>query len=187
MDTTCREEEHVARLNGIVSQSVTDGIVGNHSCIFVRSDALLQARTEVSLTVVVIDYIPHFSLTHRVVANLCQSIVRVNLDREVIASVDELDEQWEVVAETFVVGSTYQSTLVFFYQFAQVLAGFSTVGHYRFVARNVRDFPAFAYLRLFDVKTLERNNLFATPDGGLQDRIKFKWIHKVIILSYDSV
>ena len=28
---------------------------------------------------------------------------------------DELDEQWEVIAETFIVSFAYQSTLIFFY------------------------------------------------------------------------
>ena len=102
-----------------------------------------------------------------------QFVVRVYLDGQILLGIDEFDEQREFAVEAFVVGFAYQCSFVFVDHLCQVLACIGTVGYDGFVARNVRDFPAFAYLCLIAVQMFERNDFFTSPQGGFQNRLKF--------------
>ena len=58
----------------------------------------------------------------------------MNLDREVLTCVDELNEQRELVAETLIVRLAYELALKFVYEIVELLACVLAVGNYCLVA-----------------------------------------------------
>lgn len=111
----------------------------------------------------IVNNIPHFGLAHRIMTLLCQFIIRMHLYREVVTSINEFDQQGKIIAKTLIITFSYQRTFIFFYQLAQIFAGFSSISNNRLIARDIRNFPTFANLRLFNIQMFERNNLFSTP------------------------
>ena len=184
MDASGREEEDIARLYGIFGQHIAQGVVLNHGSILVGGDTFLQSRAEVSLSVVIVDDIPHLGLSHGLVPFLCQLIVGVYLYGKVVAGIDELDEQREGVSKTAVIVFSHQIGLVGLEQFGKALAGIGTYGHDGVVARHVGYFPTLAYLRLADAfELLERNNFSASPKGGLQYGVEFDGMHRFVLFN----
>ena len=128
----------------------------------------------------IVNNIPHFGLAHRIMTLLCQFIIRMHLYREVVTSINEFDQQGKIIAKTLIITFSYQRTFIFFYQLAQIFAGLSSISNNRLIAWDIRNFPTFANLRLFNIQMFERDNLFSTPNGGFQNGVKFKWIHRCI-------
>ena len=137
VDTSCRQEEYIARLYVIFVEGITNCIVFNHVGIFLRSNLFFQTRIQVCLSAGIVDDIPHFCFTHRLVALHGQFIVRVYLNRQILLGVNKLDKQRELALESLVVFFSYQLSFIFFHQLSQVLAGICTFCYYRFVARYV--------------------------------------------------
>ena len=87
---------------------------------------------------------------------LAEGIVGMNLNRQVLTGIDELDEEGEVVAETFYVALPKEIGTVFFYDLRQ--------SHTTVLAAEYDGF------RTFDSGNDPR---FRSPQGGLENRIEF--------------
>ena len=85
------------------------------------------------------------------------------LNREILPCVDELDQQRELLAETFEVGFAEQCGAVAGDQARQGSAGFGTSCYDRFVAFDARKLPAFADLRLAGCDLFVGGTIFSPP------------------------
>ena len=59
-----------------------------------------------------------------------------------------IEQQGKIIAKTLIITFSYQRTFIFFYQLAQIFAGFSSISNNRLIAWDIRNFPTFANLRL---------------------------------------
>ena len=104
------------------------------------------------------------------------------LHAEVLARVDELDEQGELVAKLLIHLLPHQQSLVLVDELRQRQALVnvvhqSTIDGYALMTRHTTDFPTLTDVRLGGINALKRCYLVATPDGGLQIRFEFVWFH----------
>ena len=95
VDTACREVEDIAGLHGMVGQHLGDAAVLDALLVFVGGDGLAETGIEVG-TFVGLDDVPHLGLAHLTVFALGHRVVGVDLDAEVFAGVNELDEQGQL-------------------------------------------------------------------------------------------
>ena len=92
----------------------------------------------------------------------------MHLNGQVLARIDELDEQGELVAEALVVVFSYQFLFHLCHQLVQFSARTGTLAHQCFVVFHSADFPALPHPFLLEVEVLEGDDLIAAPEGGLQ-------------------
>ena len=102
-----------------------------------------------------------------------QLVVGVYLYGEVLARVDELDEQRKLVAILLIHLLTDEQTLVLVDELGEVQTHVDIVDEaalhsHTLMTRHAADLPTFADIRLGGIDALERCNTIATPDGGLQ-------------------
>ena len=121
MDASGGDVEAVAFADVDFVEVVFDASVCHLLCIFVGFYLLGEAGNELAAAVGIND-IPHFVLTHLAMSFGTEFIVGVNLDREVLACVDELDEQGEVVTELFVVLLAEEVGAIACYDFGESLS-----------------------------------------------------------------
>ena len=106
----------------------------------------------------------------------------MHLYGEILTGVDELHQQGKLVAELLIDFLSDEQTLVLVDQFYQrqslidIINQSSVHGH-ALMSGNTTDFPTLAHIGLRIENTFERCNLITTPDGGLQIRLKFIWLH----------
>ena len=180
VNTSCRQEEAVALLHVIACNGIANGVVGNHLGILCRSDLLLQTAQQCSVLVRV-EQIPHLGLATLLALTLGYLVGRMNLYREVLTCIDKLDEQRELIAEALVVLLTYEFLLLFSNNLVELLASELAIGYYSLIAWHARNLPALAYILLLHIKMLERDNLLATPNRRLEQRVKLHWFHNSCI------
>ena len=153
-----------------------DSLSGNHLLIPLGSDLLTQACIDFGSRLS-IDNIPHLTLSVTAMTLHGKFIVGMNLHREVLVRIDEFDEQWEMVAKLGVDLFAYEQFLVFVDEFDQRETLIAAQGNDALTTGDVTNLPRFTDIRFIDFDILECCYLFATPDGGLQKRLKFKWFH----------
>ena len=128
MDTTCGNEEHITLMSLITSQSISDGVVIHHLLVLLRCDLFLQTIVD-DCSWFRFQTIPHLRLATWFAQTRCCLIVRMYLDREVLTSIDKLNEQRELITETLVVFLADQHVLLFAHQLVQTLTFILAVGN----------------------------------------------------------
>ena len=98
MDASCGDVEAVAFADADFVEVVLDAAVSHFLSVVAGLELLPEACYELAAAVCV-DDVPHFVLSHLAVALGAEGVVGVNLNGEVLACVDELDEQGEVCPE----------------------------------------------------------------------------------------
>ena len=123
--------------------------------------------------------VPHLGLAVHPVTLPRQTVVGVYLNREILAGVDEFDQQRKFVAETFVIALSHQFGAVAVDQLRQgnTLAG--PLGDDRFVSGDARQLPALADRPHGGLDALVGGDLLAAPDHGTQERFEFQRIHDI--------
>ena len=181
MNAPCRQEEEVARMYLVLGEDVGEGVVLDAGFVLGGRHLLGESRPEPCALVGVHD-IPHFGFAFRLVTLPRQPVVGVYLNREILPRVDELDQQRELLAETFEVGFAEQCGAVAGDQARQGSARFGTSGHDRFVAFDARKLPAFADLRLAGCDLFVGDDFFAAPDRRFENGLEL--IHNSFIVLF---
>ena len=101
---------------------------------------------------------------------------------EVLARVDELHQQRELVAELLIDLLADEQAFVLVDELCQRqsdvdIINQSALDGTAFMSGHAADFPALADIRLSCKYALEGCNLVASPQGGLQIRFKLIWLH----------
>ena len=173
MQTTGREEEQVALMCLVGGNDVGHrvlslfGLGSYHLFVVVGRNALLEAGVNPG-AYVALDDIPHLGLTRTTVALHGQLIVGMNLYAEVLARVDELDEQRELIAEALIDFITYKQPLVLVDELGEGqsyihIINQSTLDGNALVARYARDFPTLANIWLSGIDAFEWSYLVTAP------------------------
>ena len=173
MQTTSREEEQVALMCLVGGNDVGHrvlslfGLGSYHLLVVVGRNALLEAGVNPG-AYVAFDDIPHLGLTRTTVALHGQLIVGMNLHREVLARVDELDEQRELIAEALIDFITHEQPLVLVDELGEGqsyihIINQSTLDGNALVAGYARDFPTLANIWLCGIDAFEWSYLVTAP------------------------
>lgn len=177
VDAAGGNEEDVALADFILCQGLHDGLVGNHLpeplgiCLYCQSVVESGAGCRRQ-------YVPHLGLSAlQSVAAGCL-VVGVYLYGEVVAGVDKLEEQRELVAVALVDAAAHELFLQHGDEPVERHAAVGTFGHDGLIALDTRYFPAFADV-VAVADALEARYLAAAPELGLYDRFKLE--HFVII------
>ena len=178
VDTPRRQEKDVARSDGMVAQQVADRMVGYRRGIGFGIHAAVETDTQTGAARLRND-VPHLGLAVHPVTLPRQTVVGVYLNREILAGVDEFDQQRKFVAETFVIALSHQFGAVAVDQLRQgnTLAG--PLGDDRFVSGDARQLPALADRPHRGLNALVGGDLLAAPDHGTQERFEFQRIHDI--------
>ena len=184
MHAARRQEENVAWMDLVVGEDVGDGVVLYAGGVFGGRHLLRESRAEVRPLVGGHD-VPHLGFALGLVAFPGQFVVGVNLDREVLPGVDELDEQRELLAEALEILRAQQSGSVAGDQFGQRGSGLGASGDDGFVAFHARELPALADLLLRGLDLFVRGYLVAAPDQRFQNRLKL--IHGLSYIAFYNV
>ena len=96
----------------------------------------------------------------------------MHLNRQILAGVDKLHKQWEVVAEFLIYLLAYNQLLVFVNQFYKSQALIDIIDKtaiycHALMSWHAADFPTLANIGLSVKNTFEWCNLITAPDGGL--------------------
>ena len=120
--------------------------------------------------------IPHLRLTARHTASLCEGVVGVHLDGEVLGSIDDLEEQGEVGAETGKDLVTDEVAHVDLYGLIEGVLGQETVGDDRLAALDRGERPQLAAVGQGLIVEAVAFQLVATPDNVLVEGEELKWV-----------
>ena len=104
-------------------------------------------------------------------ALLREFVIGMHLDGEVLAGVDEFDEQGEGSAEFLIDAFAHEQPFVFVNELGKVeteidVADDAAFDGYGFVTGYGTDLPRLADVRLRGKDAFERRYLVTTPDGG---------------------
>ena len=113
-----------------------------------------------------------------------QFVVGMHLYGEVLAGVDELNEQREGVTKLLIDTFANEQTFVLVDEFREVqpeihIANESALDGNGLMARDARYLPRLAYIRLSRVDTFERGYLVSAPDHGAEIGSKFVGLHAI--------
>ena len=113
---------------------------------------------------------------------LRQLVIGVYLDGEVLARVDELNEEREGISELLIDAFAYKQPFVFIDELCEVesevyIPDDASLDSNGLVTGYCTDLPRLTDIRLRGVNALKGGNLITTPDGGLQVRLKFIRLH----------
>ena len=131
--------------------------------VVVAGHFVVESQSDVGLCNGV-DDIPHFVFL----------AAGVNLNRQVVIGIDELDAQGEGVAKFPVNFIAHELFLVLFNEPAQCEAGVVALGDNRFKAVNARYFPTFAHMVNVAGHALESCNLIAAPNDLARDGLELE-------------
>ena len=113
---------------------------------------------------------------------LRELVVGMHLYAQVLARVDELDEQGELVAEALIDLVAHEQPLVLVDELRECESHIDIVDKAAFdghavLTGHATDLPALADVGLRGINALEWGNLISSPDGGFQDGFKLVWFH----------
>ena len=91
MDTTRRQIKDIARLDGMVSQHLGNGTIGNTPAVLLSIDLLFEACIEMGIRGG-LDDIPHLGLTHLAMLALRHLVVGMYLNAQVALGINELHQ-----------------------------------------------------------------------------------------------
>ena len=118
VNTTCWQEEYIAFLHRIFRQSLSNGVIFNHFLVLFWCNLLLQTAAERGISIT-FHHIPHLSLTTTQTLCLCLLVCWVNLNRKLLACINELNKQRELITKAFIVLLTHQFILQSLNKFVQ--------------------------------------------------------------------
>ena len=121
MYAPCGNEEAVAVLDVIFSQSVADGLLFHHFLILVWCELHFQSIVKTGFRSR-FQHVPHLGLSLILALSTGRLVVRVYLYAEVAVGIDEFDEQRKFVTKAFVVSLTYEIFFFFVNEFVDILS-----------------------------------------------------------------
>ena len=157
-------EEDISVAHVVLGQSIANGVVLHHLFVFFRRNLAFQTIVE-HCAWICMQYIPHLSLAMRLALSVGGLFIGVNLDGEFALGIDELDQQWEFVAEATVVVCSQQVAFEHGDQFVEFLSLAGTFTHNGLVAFDSGQFPTLTNLVLLAGEVFEGDDFLASPDG----------------------
>ena len=112
MNTTCRDIEAVSWIDTNLVKVVLDASVCHFLGIISNLCSLAESCNELTATISIHD-VPHLVFTHLTMTALAELIIWMHLDAQVLASIDELDEQREIIAEALVILLSHEVGSIF--------------------------------------------------------------------------
>ena len=91
MNSSCRQEKYVSTLNRMELKDIHNRIIFYPFDIFIRSNLLRKTWIQPS-SFLCRNNIPHFCFTKWIMALFSQLIIRMNLNRQIIPSIDKLNQ-----------------------------------------------------------------------------------------------
>ena len=164
MDAASGQEEAVALVDGIAGDGINDSFLADHLLVFVGRDMLFQSAKQRSLGLRGHE-IPHLGFSALAPLTMCYFVGGMHLNGQVVAGVDELDEQRELIAEALVVGFAHQSLFLLCNEVVKVATCIRATTDNGLITGHATDFPTLAYFTQRSLNVLERRNLRAAPDG----------------------
>ena len=105
-------------------------------------------------------------------------VIGVHLDGERLVGIDELDEQWKLIAEALVVSFAHELVLQLGHDGAEGLAVVVATVDGGLTTLHAGNLPALTDICQVGSKVFERYNLLAAPKGLFQKRLKTECFHK---------
>ena len=171
MDTTGREVEDIAGLDLMVGEDLGDGTVFYAFLVLIGGYGLLEAGIEVGAWVG-LDDVPHLRLAHLAMDALGHLVVGMHLDAEVALGIDELDEQGQLAMILLVDLFAKDGLGSFVDDRDEVPTLPLAVANDAGAGGDGTDLPTLAYGLVRRSKPLIGSELGATPDDGMQIRLK---------------
>ena len=117
--------------------------------------------------------IPHLGFTHTAMAFLREFVIGMHLNGEVLAGVDELDEQRELIAELLIDAVSDEKAFVLIDELGEVqtevhISDDAAFDGYRFMSGDRTDLPGLTDIGLGGKDALERGYLVTSPDHGAE-------------------
>ena len=171
VDTACGEEEDVTSIHFVFGQCLDDGTFFDTAHVVLGRRLYGEAAIELSPWSRIYD-VPHLGLPEGIVTLQAEGIIGMHLDREVVAGIDELDEQGEATAKALEDALTDELFAVGMDQFVEVLPSEWASCDDGVIVVDVRDFPALTDLLIVGSKAFEWADSTAAPDDFLQERLE---------------
>ena len=175
VDATGWDVEDVALLRGDGEEVGFDAAGGGEGRELFFGDGRGEAVDELGAGLCV-DDVPHFAFAVGHIAEAREVVVGMDLYGEAVVGVDDFDEEWEVVAEVFVVFLADEVAHVDFKEFGEVVVGKRAVGDDGFVVFDAREDPHLAAVWEGRVIEAERGYFVATPYFVFEEGEEFERI-----------
>ena len=176
MHTTCRHIENIPRPDGTRLKHFIKSTVMHPLFILLRRNLTGKTRNQCS-PFISRNHIPHFIFTKTVMPFFSQFVTRVNLNGQLLPSINKLNQQREFITKTGIIALTNQFLTIPANHFGQSESLIGTIGHNRLATLYGRHFPTLSHVGQIFIQMFERNNLVAPPKRLLQNRLKFQRIH----------
>lgn len=126
--------------------------------------------------------IPHLCFTHTAMAFLREFVIGMDLDGEVLAGVDELDEERELVSELLIDAVTDEQTFVLVDELSKIqtkvyITDDAAFDSYGFMPGDRTDLPGLTDIGLGGKDALERGYLVTSPDHGAEVGLELVRFH----------
>ena len=172
MYTAGRKEKHIPGIDLKPGENIGDGVVPDPLDILLWGDFLGETGQQVRALVGTHD-IPHLGLALGVMALLGQFVVRMDLNGEILLSVNEFNQKRKLVAGIGVDLLADELTLVFLHEFSDGHAFELAVRDDGFMSLHAGKFPTFTYIMLICNDFLIRSDFLATPYYSFEYGFKF--------------
>ena len=178
MDTAGGQVEHIAGLDLVVGEHLGDGAVLDATVVFLGGYLLLEAGIEVGAGVG-LDDVPHLGLAHLAMDTLGHLVVGMDLDAEVAAGIDELDQEGQL-AMVFCVDRLAKDGLGGFTDDRDEVPTLpGAIADDAGAGGDGTDLPTLAYGLAGRGEPFVGSELGATPDDGVQIGFEQQDLHSV--------
>ena len=187
METAGRQEKQVTLVRLVRSDDVLHRRVpvDSRGCsellVFLGCDRALETGVNLGADIG-FDDVPHLGFAETSVSFLRQFVIGVHLDGEVLAGVDELDEERELISELLIDAVANEESFVLIDELGEVepevhISDDASFDGYRFMTRYGTYLPRLADVGLSCVNAFERRYLVSAPDHGAEVGLKFVGFH----------
>ena len=176
VDATSRQVEDIALADAAAVEGLADIASACHLLVLLGGEVVAKSVIDESVGRR-LHHIPHLGFPSLVAVATGCLVIGVHLDAEVLACVDELDEQGERVAVGLVDVSPHEALTVERHELVE--RGVAAVCEGGLAASHSRQFPTLAYGACSRGEAFQALYLVAAPEGGLEYGGELQYLHRV--------
>ena len=188
MESSCRQEIEVSlvclvgRDNILHGRMPVDSRSGCELFVFLGRDGAVKTGVYLGAHIG-FEHIPHLGFSHTAMPFLRQFVIGMHLDGEVLARVNELNEQREFVAELLIDTVADEESFIFVNELGEVeteidVPNDTALHSYGLMTGYGTDLPGLTDIGLSREDTFERGYLVTSPDHGAEIGLELVRFHR---------
>ena len=173
MYASSRDEKHITLLHVILRKSINNGVILHHCLILVGSNLLLESIVQFSVCIR-IKSVPHLCLASCLSLAHCRLIIGMYLYGQILARINELYQQRELVTILLIDSFSYKLVLLLSHEAIESHTLELSFGNDRLITLYSRYLPTLTDIFQIVAKMFKRYYPVTAPQSLLEQWLEFQ-------------